>query len=54
MITALIAVLAGWWLWTPDLPRAALEAKYLERPADLIGKRPLLTHCIAHTRRRNA
>jgi pimeloyl-ACP methyl ester carboxylesterase len=24
------------WLWTPDLDRATLEARYLERPADLI------------------
>lgn len=27
---------AGWWLWTPDLPRAVLEAKYLAAPGDLV------------------
>jgi pimeloyl-ACP methyl ester carboxylesterase len=26
----------GYWLWTPDKPRAALEAKYLRDPADMI------------------
>jgi pimeloyl-ACP methyl ester carboxylesterase len=24
------------WAWTPDLPRSALEAKYLEQPGDMI------------------
>jgi pimeloyl-ACP methyl ester carboxylesterase len=34
-----IAVLAGvgYWLWTPDKPRAALEAKYLRDPSDMIS-----------------
>lgn len=34
----LVAALAGlgWWAWTPDLPREVLEAKYLQRPDDLI------------------
>jgi len=34
-----IALLAGvgYWLWTPDKPRAALEAKYLRDPADMIS-----------------
>lgn len=32
---ALILAL-GYWLWTPDKPRAALEAKYLDRPEDMI------------------
>lgn len=38
-ILALIAVTLGaavFWAWTPDLPRSALEAKYLEQPGDLI------------------
>jgi pimeloyl-ACP methyl ester carboxylesterase len=26
----------GFWLWTPDRSRAALEAKYLSSPADMI------------------
>jgi pimeloyl-ACP methyl ester carboxylesterase len=26
----------GYWLWTPDKPRAALEAKYLASPDDII------------------
>ena len=30
---------AGYWLWTPDRPRTALEAAYLDRPEDLV---PLL------------
>lgn len=28
--------LLGFWLWTPDLPRATLEARYLEAPSDLV------------------
>ncbi|MFP4518763.1 MAG: alpha/beta fold hydrolase [Oceanicaulis sp.] len=28
--------LAGLWLWTPDLPREKLEAKYLEAPSDVM------------------
>lgn len=31
---ALLALLA--WAWTPDLPRAELEARYLRSPADLV------------------
>lgn len=29
-------VLFGYWLWTPDLPRETLEARYLQQPGDLI------------------
>jgi pimeloyl-ACP methyl ester carboxylesterase len=29
-------VLIGIWLWTPDKSRAALEAKYLHRPSDML------------------
>ena len=42
MSTGLIAaslvlvVALGYWLWTPDLDRARLEARYVETPADLI------------------
>ncbi len=32
---AIILVGGGIWLWTPDKPRAALEAKYLAAPGDL-------------------
>ncbi len=35
VIVALLA-LVGFLLWTPDLDRAALEAKYLARPSDLV------------------
>lgn len=28
--------LFGFWLWTPDLPRATLEARYLEAPGDMV------------------
>lgn len=32
-----VALLAGGlWLWTPDKPRAELEAKYLRAPSDLV------------------
>ena len=31
-----LVVLTAAWLWTPDRPRAALESKYLQSPADLI------------------
>jgi pimeloyl-ACP methyl ester carboxylesterase len=31
----LVAALA-FWAWTPDLPRATLEARYLARPSDMI------------------
>jgi pimeloyl-ACP methyl ester carboxylesterase len=35
VLVALGLVGAGYWLWTPDRPRAELEAKYLAKPADL-------------------
>lgn len=31
-----IAAAALWWAWTPDLPREAVEAKYLRAPGDLV------------------
>ncbi|MBI1263951.1 MAG: alpha/beta fold hydrolase [Alphaproteobacteria bacterium] len=31
-----LLVAAGVWLWTPDLPRARLEAAYLRAPSDMI------------------
>ncbi|MEI8144764.1 MAG: alpha/beta fold hydrolase, partial [Alphaproteobacteria bacterium] len=34
-VTAALAGL-GYWLWTPDIPRATLAATYLRSPADLI------------------
>lgn len=33
---AIAALAAGFWLWTPDKPRAELEAKYLASPGDLL------------------
>jgi pimeloyl-ACP methyl ester carboxylesterase len=36
LIVVAIALVAGvTWLWTPDRPRAALEAKYLATPGDM-------------------
>jgi pimeloyl-ACP methyl ester carboxylesterase len=41
MILLLVAIAlllgVGYWLWTPDKPRAALEAKYLRDPGDMIS-----------------
>jgi pimeloyl-ACP methyl ester carboxylesterase len=34
LLVALLAMLA--WLWTPDLPRDQLEARYAERPQDFL------------------
>lgn len=34
MIVALLSLLLAAWLWTPDLPRAQLEARYARSPAD--------------------
>lgn len=31
-----VVLIGGYWLWTPDKSRAALEAKYLRSPSDLI------------------
>ncbi len=38
IVALVVAALAGvaWWLWTPDRPRAELEAKYLARPDDMM------------------
>lgn len=33
---AVLLLVAGWLLWTPDTPRAALEAAYLRAPSDLV------------------
>lgn len=44
MIALLTALVLGWWLWTPDLPRPTLEAKYLEQPGDLITVGPWRLH----------
>lgn len=33
---ALLLGLAGVWAWTPDIPRATLEARYANAPADFI------------------
>ena len=33
------AIAAGFWLYTPDKPRAELEAKYLARARRLSGRR---------------
>jgi pimeloyl-ACP methyl ester carboxylesterase len=43
---ALVIVLAGagLFLWTPDRPRAVLEAKYLQSPGDLITVSGTLLH----------
>jgi pimeloyl-ACP methyl ester carboxylesterase len=32
------------WLWTPDVPRASLEARYLDSPADLRSVGPWQLH----------
>ncbi|MEY2688318.1 MAG: hypothetical protein RL375_2516 [Pseudomonadota bacterium] len=32
----LLVLLLTWWLWTPDLDRATLEARYLRAPGDLV------------------
>lgn len=38
-----LAVLS-FWLWTPDLPRAQLEAQYLAAPADMVDVGPWRLH----------
>jgi len=35
-VIALLCALVGYWLWTPDRDRAALEAKYANSPGDFI------------------
>ena len=36
--------LLSWWLWTPDLPRAELEERYLAAPADMRTVGPWRLH----------
>jgi pimeloyl-ACP methyl ester carboxylesterase len=33
---AVALVVLGWWLWTPDLDRGRLEARYLAAPGDMV------------------
>ena len=42
VLTALTAL--SLWLWTPDVPRSALEARYLEAPADMRSVGPWQLH----------
>lgn len=42
VLTAL--TLLSLWLWTPDVPRATLEARYLESPTDLRSVGPWQLH----------
>ena len=42
LVAALIG--GGAWLWTPDKPRSALEAKYLDAPADMLDVAGLRLH----------
>jgi hypothetical protein len=42
MLTALAALTAlSFWLWTPDLPRAELEQRYLAAPTVTADRRPV-------------
>lgn len=43
---ALLVLVAGavWWAWTPDRPRAELEAKYLRGPQDYLTVEGLRLH----------
>ena len=43
MVLAALTLLSL-WLWTPDVPRATLEARYLESPADLRSVGPWQLH----------
>jgi hypothetical protein len=36
VVAALLALGAGLWLYTPDLPRPRLEAAYLKAPTDYL------------------
>jgi pimeloyl-ACP methyl ester carboxylesterase len=40
----LVALLGGWWLWTPDEDRAALEAGYAAPPSSFITVAGLRLH----------
>lgn len=44
MLLASVLTLLSLWLWTPDLPRAELEARYLAQPADLRSVGPWRLH----------
>lgn len=43
MVLAALTLLSL-WLWTPDVPRATLESRYLESPADLRSVGPWQLH----------
>jgi pimeloyl-ACP methyl ester carboxylesterase len=43
-ILVAFALLAGGWLWTPDLERAELEARYANGPADFIEAAGMRLH----------
>jgi pimeloyl-ACP methyl ester carboxylesterase len=36
-VVLLLVALLLYWLWTPDKPRTALEARYLAAPADMVN-----------------
>ncbi len=40
----LLALLGGGWLWTPDLPRAELEARYAGPPSEFVDLMGLRLH----------
>ncbi|MFL5334045.1 MAG: alpha/beta fold hydrolase [Geminicoccaceae bacterium] len=44
LVLAAAVVSAGFWLYTPDQPRAALEAKYLAAPGDYLDVAGLRLH----------
>lgn len=44
MVGLWVLVAVALWLWTPDLSRATLEARYLESPADLIDMSGVRLH----------
>lgn len=44
MLTVTLLLLLSFGLWTPDLPRADLESRYLERPTDMRTLGPWRLH----------
>jgi pimeloyl-ACP methyl ester carboxylesterase len=40
-VMTLFILLLAWWLWTPDLERGVLEARYLRAPGDMVELRGL-------------
>ena len=44
MLALTVLTVLSLWLWTPDLPRAELEARYLAEPADLRTVGPWRLH----------